>query len=97
MQPYALHKAVIQRNLVEIQRLINEGVDIDERDKRGFPALHYAVHFRDTEAITLLLQNGTISCSFVFSTPYFPVCLFHNVFHNVFHHFSLMVFFLNFI
>lgn len=61
--PYPLHHAVITRNLAEIERLttLPSGVDINERDAAGIPALHYAIHLGYPDIMKLLIGRGADS------------------------------------
>lgn len=57
---YALHRAVIRDDAEEVKKLL-EGpnkVDINERDARGIPPYHYAVHMGNMSMLKLLLQLG---------------------------------------
>eukprot|EP01111_Echinosteliopsis_oligospora_P003498 TRINITY_DN1550_c2_g1_i1.p1 TRINITY_DN1550_c2_g1~~TRINITY_DN1550_c2_g1_i1.p1 ORF type:complete len:465 (+),score=101.27 TRINITY_DN1550_c2_g1_i1:175-1569(+) len=61
LPPYALHRAVILRDYDVLQRLLDNpppGLDLDERDAAGNPALHYAAHLGYRDIVTLLLEKG---------------------------------------
>ncbi len=60
---FALHRAVIVRDLGEIDKLLAEGVDIDERDAAGIPPLHYAIHLAYADVVVHLLQKGISAIS----------------------------------
>lgn len=55
---YALHRAVIQRNLQDVEKILDSGADINERDGAGIPALHYAVHLCYADVVSYLLKRG---------------------------------------
>ena len=55
---YPLHRAVITRNVEEIDRLIASGVDINERDAAGIPSLHYAIHLGYLDVVNHLIAKG---------------------------------------
>lgn len=58
---YPLHRAVITRNLEELERLTSpsSGVDINERDAAGIPSLHYAIHLGYPDIMKFLISKGT--------------------------------------
>jgi Ankyrin repeats (3 copies) len=53
-----LHIAVENGRDVIVQILLEEGIEIDERDSNGLTALHHAVRHRHETVLQLLLQNG---------------------------------------
>lgn len=53
-----LHRAVINRNVEEIDRLIASGVDVNERDAAGIPPLHYAIHLGYIDIMNHLISKG---------------------------------------
>ena len=53
-----IHDAAKKGNLQEVQRLINEGVDVDAGDKEGRTALHWAVHKQNTKLTKFLVESG---------------------------------------
>lgn len=55
---YALHRAVIQHDLHEVERIVESGVDINERDAAGIPPLHYAIHLGYLDVISYLNKKG---------------------------------------
>jgi len=57
---YALHKAVIRNDTDEVMRLLDgpDKVDINERDGRGIPAIHYAIHTGNMTMLKLLFELG---------------------------------------
>jgi len=57
---YPLHQAVISRNLGELERLTapDSGIDLDERDAAGVPALHYAIHLGYPDILNYLISKG---------------------------------------
>lgn len=58
VEPSPLHEAAEQGNLVEINRLIGQGEDINVRDVVGYTPLHYAVGEQQVAAVKLLLSKG---------------------------------------
>lgn len=58
-EKFALHRAVIQRDLQEVERILSsKDVDINERDAAGVPPLHYAIHLGYMDVMTYLLHKG---------------------------------------
>lgn len=57
---YALHKAVIRNEVAEVRALLegHNKVDVDERDARGIPPIHYAIHMGNLPMLRLLLELG---------------------------------------
>jgi len=55
---FGLHRAVITRNIEEIDRLVASGVDLNERDAAGIPALHYAIHLGYIDIMNYLVNKG---------------------------------------
>jgi hypothetical protein len=56
---FALHRAVISHDVEQIHHLLDvHHIDVDERDARGIPALHYAVHLGYKDVVELLIQKG---------------------------------------
>lgn len=53
-----LRQAVMNGDAAGINRLIDEGVDINEKDERGWAALHYAARTRRTDIVLLLIKRG---------------------------------------
>jgi ankyrin repeat protein len=53
-----LIEAVKTHNAEAVQALIKQKVDVNARQNDGATALHWAVHFTDTNAIELLLRSG---------------------------------------
>ena len=55
-----IHNAAVVGNLQEVQRLINEGVDVSAKDEKlnEWTALHFASHEGQLEMVRLLLANG---------------------------------------
>lgn len=58
VEKFPLHRAVIQRNILEVETLLEAGVDINERDAAGIPALHYAIHLGYIDIMSFLLKKG---------------------------------------
>jgi len=60
---YPLHHAVITRNLQELERLTSpsSGIDINERDAAGIPAIQYAIHLGYPDILTYLVNKGADS------------------------------------
>ncbi|XP_058807206.1 uncharacterized protein LOC131673320 [Phymastichus coffea] len=50
--------AVSDNDFDEVDRLINDSVDVNFRDPDGFTALHYAAEFADSKIVKLLLNKG---------------------------------------
>lgn len=55
---FPLHRAVIQRNILEVESLLEAGADINERDAAGIPPLHYAIHLGYIDVMSFLLKKG---------------------------------------
>jgi ankyrin repeat protein len=55
---FPLHRAVIQRNILEVESLLDAGADINERDAAGIPPLHYAIHLGYVDVMSFLLKKG---------------------------------------
>lgn len=53
-----LHIAVENGRDVIVQILLEQGIEIDERDSNGLTALHHAVGHRHKTVLQILLQNG---------------------------------------
>lgn len=53
-----LHIAVENGRDVIVQILLEQGIEIDERDSNGLTALHHAVRHRHETVLQLLLQSG---------------------------------------
>lgn len=56
--PQSLHDAAKGGNQEELKRLIEEGKDVNEKDRRGITALGVAVGFNRTPCIRALLDAG---------------------------------------
>ncbi|MBB6443997.1 M48 family metallopeptidase [Bacillus benzoevorans] len=54
----ALHMAIENNDLDELQQLLDDGADIEETDSEGSTALQHAVMWTNDEAVELLLLNG---------------------------------------
>jgi ankyrin repeat protein len=54
----AVFSAVLARNLQEIKRLLESGIDINEDDLDGNTALHYAASLSFTSIVKYLVENG---------------------------------------
>lgn len=65
--------AVKEGNVLEVKRLIDEGVDIKQVDEVGFTLLHHAAVIGNIEIIEILLNNGADirSCGYLEYTPLF--------------------------
>jgi Ankyrin repeats (3 copies) len=53
-----LHIAVENGRDVIVQILLEQGIEIDERDSNGLTALHHAVRHKHETVLQILLQNG---------------------------------------
>lgn len=53
-----LNKAIIAKNVNEIQSLITHGADVNWKDSTGFTPLHFAVQANDKNIIKLLLEKS---------------------------------------
>jgi len=53
----AIIEAVISNNINEVKRLLSKGVNVNEHDKIGFTALHYAAQNYLLEIATILLEG----------------------------------------
>eukprot|EP00057_Strongylocentrotus_purpuratus_P003131 XP_003725987.1 PREDICTED: transient receptor potential cation channel subfamily A member 1 isoform X1 [Strongylocentrotus purpuratus] len=53
-----LHLAVLKRNTEVIQRLLDEGVDVNVRKKNGMTPIHIAAMNGATTTVTQLIENG---------------------------------------
>ena len=56
--PQSLHDAAKAGSEEELKRLIQEGKDVNEKDRRGITALGVAVGFNRTPCIRALLDTG---------------------------------------
>ena len=66
----SLHRAVIEKNLNVLLRLIANGSHIDEKDSQGFTALHHAAKMGAHKAASVLIGNGAqINCCAASETP----------------------------
>ncbi len=52
------YAAIEQENIVEVERLINHGFDLTERDEDGATVLFFATLQGNIEIIQLLLERG---------------------------------------
>src|SRR5690606_4200221 len=56
---YPLHTAIIKNDLERVIQIIaDEKVNLNERDYRGNPPLHLAIHLINKEIFYLLLERG---------------------------------------
>ena len=53
-----LHLAAADGDIELLKTLIGVGVDLNERDSKGWPALHYAIGKGHFECAALLLESG---------------------------------------
>jgi hypothetical protein len=53
----SMHQAAEQGNTLEVKRLLSIGANVNQRDNRGFSAMHLAVKLNKKEVVTLLLQQ----------------------------------------
>lgn len=53
-----LHQAVRDGDVQEVERLVQEGADINARDEEDYCPLHYAVLGKNKEIIKILIDNG---------------------------------------
>ena len=58
--PYPLYKAIKNKNLDEIRRIVNSDYDINTLDDEGEAAIHGAVRMGYVEGVRELLKNDTI-------------------------------------
>ena len=66
----ALHRAVLDKNLNGLLRLIANESHIDARDSYGMTALHYAAKMGNEKAASVLIGNGAdINCRASSKTP----------------------------
>ena len=54
----ALFAAIRKGNIVEVERLLNEGVDLDVRYRDGWTPLHEACNQGHPDIVRLLLERG---------------------------------------
>lgn len=54
----ALHLAIQNNDLEELQQLLDDGADIEEMDSEGTTALQQAIMWANYDAVELLLENG---------------------------------------
>jgi ankyrin repeat protein len=54
----ALFEAVFLDDVAESKRLIASGVDVDEKHKTGYTALHFACLRNKEDCVRVLLQHG---------------------------------------
>ena len=54
-----LHRAILRKRILSVERLLTLGADIDSPDHRlGQAALHFAVRYNDIAMVQLLLKQG---------------------------------------
>lgn len=53
-----LHVAAADGDIELLKTLIGVGVDLNERDSKGWPALHYAIGKGHFQCAALLLESG---------------------------------------
>lgn len=58
-----LHVAASSGNIELLETLINAGVDLNEKDSDGWPAIHYAIVKGHFHCAAVLIENGVdVSC-----------------------------------
>ena len=55
-----LFDAVNQGNIDKVNRLIDNGADVNEKIENGITPILFATHKNNPEVVNLLLTNGTI-------------------------------------
>lgn len=50
--------AIINKQTGIVKRILEEGSDVDEKDRNDWTALHYALSIGNAEIVRMLLKNG---------------------------------------
>ena len=73
------HELIFNNKIVEIQKLLENGTDIDQKDKYGLTPLMYAVSCNNEELVKLFLEK---EADVNLSNKYGCTALFFAVFNN---------------
>ena len=58
-----LHVAASSGNIELLQTLIKAGVDLNEKNEEGWPAIHYAIVNGHFQCAAILIENGVdVNC-----------------------------------